>query len=258
MQVIILAGGFGTRMLEETDTVPKPMVPINDKPMLWHIMNLFSVQGIHEFVIAVGYKGQVIKRWILDLHELEGDLHVNIGKQEKQIQNSEGNWAWEISALETGLTTQTGGRINRCLSEIIEDIFIVTYGDGIGNINLAELLTFHKSHGKVATLTAVRPPARFGGLTLGMNGEVKEFGEKNQLDAGWINGGFFVFNRSISDYLTDDDCSLEFDVLPKLALENQLMAHLHNGFWKPMDTLREKNELAELAKLNPPPWLEFN
>jgi glucose-1-phosphate cytidylyltransferase len=244
-------------MMEETETLPKPMVPINGKPMLWHLMNLFSLQGINDFVLALGYKGEVIKRWILDLHELDGDLHVNVKNGGKEVKSSGVKNPWNISALETGLATQTGGRIKRCTEGFFDETFLVTYGDGIGNINLTELIAFHKSHGKIATLTAVRPPARFGGLTLGDNGMVLEFGEKDQLTAGWINGGFFVFNRAILDFLEGDNCSLEFDVLPRLAAESQLMAFLHAGFWKPMDTLREKNEFSALAALIPPPWLEI-
>lgn len=257
MRAIILAGGLGTRMMEETETMPKPMVPINGRPMLWHLMNLFSLQEINDFVLALGYKGEVIKRWILDLHELDGDLHVNVKNGNKEVKSSGVKNPWNISALETGLDTQTGGRIKRCAEGFLDETFLVTYGDGIGNINLRKLLAFHKSHGKIATLTAVRPPARFGGLTLGDNGSVLEFGEKDQLTAGWINGGFFVFNRAILDFLENDNCSLEFDVLPRLAADNQLMAFLHDGFWKPMDTLREKNEFSALAALNPPPWLEI-
>jgi glucose-1-phosphate cytidylyltransferase len=233
MKVIILAGGLGTRLSEETESKPKPMVLIDDKPILWHLMNIFSQQGLDEFVLALGYKSEVIKQWLF-----END-----------------HSPWKVTALETGLNTQTGGRIARCMREFPGERVIATYGDGLGNVLIKDLLEFHESHGKLATVTAVRPPARFGHLHT-ENGRVTHFGEKNQADAGWINGGFFVLEPQVADLIHDDADAFELTALPKLAEMGELMAYEHNGFWQPMDTLREKQELAKYALQLPPPWLQ--
>lgn len=255
MKAIILAGGLGTRMSEETDSIPKPMVLIDHRPILWHLMNLFAVQGVNEFVLALGYKGDKIKRWVMDLHDLSGDIHISLlnGKKETSVISKE--FDWDISAIDTGQSTETGGRIKRCLLEISDNEVIVTYGDGLGNINIAKLLEFHKSHEKMVTVTAVRPPARFGNLELDTHQRVTSFGEKNQMETGWINGGFFVLNRDVLDFIDGDLTSFEFDVLPMIAKAGELMAFKHHGFWKPMDTLREKNEFSQLALQSEPPWL---
>jgi glucose-1-phosphate cytidylyltransferase len=233
MKVIILAGGLGTRLSEETESKPKPMVLIDDKPILWHLMNIFSQQGLDEFVLALGYKSEVIKQWLF-----END-----------------HSPWKVTALETGLNTQTGGRIARCMREFPGERVIATYGDGLGNVLIKDLLEFHESHGKLATVTAVRPPARFGHLHT-ENGRVTHFGEKNQADAGWINGGFFVLEPQVADLIHDDADAFELTALPELAEMGELMAYEHNGFWQPMDTLREKQELAKYALQLPPPWLQ--
>jgi glucose-1-phosphate cytidylyltransferase len=233
MKVIILAGGLGTRLSEETESKPKPMVLIDDKPILWHLMNIFSQQGLDEFVLALGYKSEVIKQWLF-----END-----------------HSPWKVTALETGLNTQTGGRIARCMREFPGERVIATYGDGLGNVLIKDLLEFHESHGKLATVTAVRPPARFGHLHT-ENGRVTHFGEKNQADAGWINGGFFVLEPQVADLIHDDADAFELTALPKLAEMGELMAYEHNGFWQPMDTLREKQDLAKYALQLPPPWLQ--
>lgn len=233
MKVIILAGGLGTRLSEETESKPKPMVLIDQKPILWHLMNIFSRQGLSEFVLALGYKGDVIKQWLLDNN----------------------NFTWNVTALETGLNTQTGGRISQCMRALPGERVIATYGDGLANVSVENLLNFHKSHGKLATVTAVRPPARFGYLDT-ENGQVTHFGEKNQADAGWINGGFFVLEPQVADFIHSDGDAFELTALPQLAEMGELMAYEHNGFWQPMDTLREKQELAKYALQLPPPWLQ--
>ena len=236
MKVIILAGGLGTRISEETGNKPKPMVLINGKPLIWHLMNVFAKQGYTEFIIAAGYKGEVIQKWV-------NSLKHNI------LESS-----WKISVLETGQDTQTGGRIALCMKSIPNEQAIATYGDGLANISISSLIKFHNSNNRIATVTAVRPPARFGVLDI-ENGAVKHFGEKNQSDAGWINGGFFVLEPEIIGYINSNLEPFETGALPKLVIENQLVAYKHYGFWKPMDTLREKQDLEAFASESNPPWL---
>jgi glucose-1-phosphate cytidylyltransferase len=231
MKTIILAGGFGTRISEETHNKPKPMILINDKPILWHVMNIYASQGFEDFVIAAGYKANVIENWIRDLDS-----------------------PWRINSIDTGLDTMTGGRIKRCIERFPEQRYFLTYGDGVGNVDLKSLLDFHIQNARLATVTAVRPPARFGVLDI-ENGVVRHFGEKSQTDAGWINGGFFVIENGVKDYIEGDHDLFETGPLPKLTKDSQLSAYQHKGFWKPMDTLREKNELQELALSEIPPWL---
>jgi glucose-1-phosphate cytidylyltransferase len=231
VKVVILAGGLGTRISEETVDKPKPMVLIDDKPILWHIMNIYSQQGFDDFVVATGYKGEVISEWVSTL-----------------------DTTWSITPIDTGLDTQTGGRIRKCMDLNPGEKILATYGDGIGNIDVKKLLKFHDAHGKLATLTAVRPPARFGYLDT-KDGQVIHFGEKNQSDAGWINGGFFVLEPNVSAYIHAISEPFEIGALPRLANEGELMAYEHSGFWQPMDTLREKHDLEELAREENPPWL---
>jgi glucose-1-phosphate cytidylyltransferase len=232
MQAIILAGGRGTRLSEETDLIPKPMIQISGKPMLWHIMNIFARQGIEHFLIATGYLSHVIDEWVDTL------------KTE-----------WTIKTLYTGLETQTGGRIKRALQSSKSEKSFATYGDGLANVNLKALLQFHTEGGFTATLTAVRPPARFGVVDID-NGLVTHFGEKSQADSGWINGGFFVLDNRVADFVSDDTEPFEEGALPRLTTERALGGYQHDGFWKPMDTLREKRELETLARLPRVPWLE--
>jgi glucose-1-phosphate cytidylyltransferase len=234
MKAIILAGGLGTRISEETETKPKPMVLLDDKPILWHLMNIFSSQGISDFVIATGYKGYVINDWLASL------------KTE-----------WNIKALDTGENTMTGGRIRQSLEFIGRERVFATYGDGLGNVDLNKLITFHENQKRLATVTAVRPPARFGVLE-SHNGLVTHFGEKRQADTGWINGGFFVLEPEVSTFIHSDQENFETGALPRLVGDNSLSAFEHSGFWQPMDTLREKNELSELAMGINPPWLQLN
>lgn len=233
MKVIILAGGLGTRISEETSDKPKPMVLLNDKPILWHIMSIFAKQGHTDFIVAAGYKGEVVSEWASNL---ETD--------------------WKIETIDTGLNTQTGGRIKQCMELYPKERMFATYGDGVGNINVNELLIFHNSHGKLATLTAVHPPARFGYLDIA-DGLVRHFGEKNQSDAGWINGGFFVVEPEVSSLVKSYDEPFETGAIPKLVLDGELMSYQHEGFWQPMDTLREKQDLEKLASLPIPPWLNL-
>ena len=256
MRVIILAGGLGTRISEETQDKPKPMVLVGDKPILWHLMNIFSTQGFDEFVIALGYRSEVIKRWLVDLNELDGDIKINSADKNVIRVNDKPELSWNVTALETGLNTQTGGRIAQCMNAFPGERVIATYGDGLANIPIHKLIAFHESHGKLATVTAVRPPARFGYLEI-ENNKVTHFGEKNQADAGWINGGFFVLEPEVANFVLNDQEPLESGALPKLASMGELMAYQHKGFWQPMDTLREKMELGKFAQEDPPPWLHF-
>lgn len=232
MKVIILAGGLGTRISEETDNKPKPMVLLDDQPIIWHLMNIYASQGYRDFVIATGYKGQVIHDWVERL-----------------------NSPWNITPIDTGNETLTGGRIRQCLDFIGRERVFATYGDGLGNVNLSRLLDFHSHQGRLATVTAVRPPARFG-LLESSNGMVTNFSEKNQTQAGWINGGFFVLEPEVLDYIERDSEPFETGALSRLVSESQLSAFHHSEFWQPMDTLREKQELAKLTTLDTPPWLE--
>jgi glucose-1-phosphate cytidylyltransferase len=254
MKIIILAGGLGTRISEETENKPKPMVLIGEKPILWHLMNLFSQQGFDEFVLALGYRSDVIKRWLLDLNELDGDITIDTFNRVVSRLESKSSNSWKVTALETGLNTQTGGRIARCMRAFPGERVIATYGDGLANVPVKELIKFHEAHGKLATVTAVRPPARFGHLHI-EDSEVTHFGEKNQADSGWINGGFFVLEPEVSEFITSDEDAFELTALPKLTQMKQLMAYQHDGFWQPMDTLREKQDLTKYAMQSPPPWL---
>ena len=240
IKVIIIAGGLGTRISEETEDKPKPMVLIKDKPIIWHLMNIFSLQGFNEFIISTGFKSQVIENWV----------------RNNEIVDAKSN-VMHITTLNTGLNTQTGGRISEVMKTIPNEKVIATYGDGLANISVPKLLAFHESHRKLATVTAVRPPARFGYMKIEKN-VVTHFGEKNQSDEGWINGGFFVLDPKVANYVKSLDEPFESGALVRLANESELIANHHEGFWQPMDTLREKRELEKEAKLTIPPWLKFN
>lgn len=233
MRAIILAGGLGTRISEETADKPKPMVEIAGHPMLWHVMSIFAKQGVTDFLIATGYKGHVISEWVKTVTE-----------------------PWSITAIDTGLNTQTGGRIAECMRTIPGERVFATYGDGLGNVNLAKLLDFHTHQCKKATVTAVRPPARFGVLE-SVNGLVTKFGEKNQADSGWINGGFFVLEADVVNQVMSLDEPFETGALPRLVEMQELTSYHHEGFWQPMDTLREKHDLEAHAASGTPPWLNI-
>ncbi|HET9791715.1 MAG TPA: glucose-1-phosphate cytidylyltransferase [Candidatus Angelobacter sp.] len=254
MKVAILAGGKGTRLAEETEIRPKPMVNIGGRPILWHIMKHYAHYGHKDFYIALGYKGEVIKRYIVDRTSLQGDLTVDLASGSVQ-HNIDGlhDLDWVVHLVETGEDTLTGGRIKRLAPHIGDGTFMLTWGDGVSNVNLDELLAFHKSHGRLATVTAVRPPARYGRLDL-EGDKVIHFAEKPQLSEGWINGGFFVLEPQVLDYIDGDDTSWEREPLERLAREGQLMAFCHNSFWQCMDTLREKYILEELWARGNAPW----
>ena len=251
MQVVILAGGLGSRLAEETEIKPKPMVEIGGRPILWHIMSIYAHYGFQEFFVALGYKGEMIKRYFMDYLNLNGSLSIHLagGQVERHAHRCED---WHIHLIETGADTQTGGRIKRLEPYLRGSAFMLTYGDGVSDVNLPALLQFHRSHGKLATVTAVHPPARFGGLVF--DGDlVDSFTEKPQIGEGWINGGFFIFEPQVFDYLDGDQASLEVDALPRLAADRQLVAYRHEGFWQCMDTLREKRLLASLWQ-DSKPW----
>lgn len=252
MKVVLLAGGRGTRLAEETGSRPKPMVEIGGQPMLWHLMQIYAAHGLREFVVACGYKGELIKEYFRNLLHLSSDFTIDLGTGQLDVRN--GNSPnWKVSVVDTGLDTMTGGRIARVAEWVGAETFMVTYGDGLGNIDIQALLAFHRSHGRLATVTAVRPPARFGGLVL-EDETVRTFSEKNQGDVGWINGGYFVFEPGVLEYLDGDDTILEREPLERLAEEGQLMAFRHHGFWQPMDTLREKEQLQVLWETGQAPW----
>lgn len=252
MKVVILAGGMGTRLAEETEVRPKPMVTIGGKPILWHIMKHYDFYGFHEFYLALGYKGDEIKRYFLDYYNLSGSIKIDYssGKVEAYNREYEG---WIIHFMETGLHTNTGGRVRRLRDWLGEGPFMVTYGDGVSNVDLKALLKFHRSHGRLATVTAVRPPARFGGILF--DGDmVKAFTEKPQIGEGWINGGYMVFDPEVFDYLHGDESSLEADALEALAADGQLAAYRHEAFWQCMDTLRDKRLLEGYWESGDAPW----
>ena len=252
MKVVILAGGLGTRLSEETEVKPKPMVEIGEHPILWHIMKKYAQYGFSDFFLALGYKGEIIKRYFLDHYSLGGSLRVDLasGLVEDLEKNTED---WTVHLMDTGQQTQTGGRIKRLEPWLQEGTFMATYGDGVCDVNLQALLEFHKSQGKLATITAVRPPSRFGGLVFDGN-LVQDFIEKPQIGEGWINGGFMVLEPQVLDYLDGDDSTLERDGLERLAADRQLAAYRHEGFWQCMDTLREKKLLETLWQSGKAPW----
>lgn len=252
MKVGILAGGFGSRLAEETEVKPKPMVEIGGRPILWHIMMHYSYYGFQNFTIALGYKGEVIKKYIVDYCALESNLTVKLKNGEIAIHDSP-KQDWTVDLVDTGIRTQTGGRIKRLAPYLGNETFMLTWGDGISNVNLHELLAFHQSHGKLATLTAVRPPARYGYMKFDGD-RVKEFTEKPQIGEGWINGAFFVLEPGVFDYIKGDDSVWEHEPLENLAKDKQLMAYKHRSFWQCMDTLREKHILESLWQGGKAPW----
>lgn len=252
MKVIILAGGLGTRLAEETDIKPKPMVEIGDKPIIWHIMKSYLHYGHKDFYIALGYRGDLIKRYFLDYHSLSGDISIN-GQTDQVHRYQHDCEDWNVHLIDTGQSTMTGGRVKRLQSYVKDSAFMVTYGDGVGSININQLIDFHKSHGKIATITAVRPPSRFGGLVFDGDA-IKEFTEKPQIGEGWINGGFMVFEPKVFDYLDDDSSYLEIQGLERLAADGQLAAYRHDGFWQCMDTLRDKRLLDSMWKSDNASW----
>lgn len=255
MKTVILAGGVGSRLAEETDIKPKPMVEIGGRPILWHIMMCYSYYGFNEFVIGLGYKGKYIKKYMVDYCALESNLTVNM-KKGTVVRQTNNNPDWTIDLVDTGLNTQTGGRIKRLADHIGSDTFMCTWGDGVSDVDLKELLSFHRCHGRLATVTAVRPPARFGHMVFDGD-RVAQFTEKPQTAEGWINGAFFVLEPEALDYIDSDDVQWEREPLEQLARDGELMAYKHYGFWQCMDTLRDKRRLQELWDAGKAPWRKW-
>lgn len=253
MKAVILAGGLGSRLSEETVARPKPMVEIGGKPILWHIMNIFSAYGVDEFVLALGYRAEFVKEYFLNYYAINNNISIDLATGQTTIH--EGNQPrWKIHLVDTGLLTMTGGRLRRLRDWLGDDeTFMMTYGDGVADVDVSALRRFHESHGKLATVTTVRPPARFGSIVF--DGErVSEFTEKPQTGEGWINGGFFVLHRKVIDYIENDESIWEKSPMERLAQDGQLMAYRHEGFWQPMDTLREKKLLEDLWTAGEAPW----
>jgi len=252
MKVVILAGGLGTRLSEETDFKPKPMVEIGGKPILWHIMKIYSHYGFDEFIICLGYRGYMIKEWFANYFLHNSDVTIKIKTNETIVHNAPTE-DWTISLIDTGLNTQTGGRLKRVKDYLNNETFMFTYGDGVANINIKELVKFHKNHGKLATMTSVQPPGRFGAIEL-KESRITSFYEKPRGDYAWINGGFFVLEFDVINCIENDETIWERAPLENLAKDNQLMAYKHKGFWKPMDTLRDNRALNSLWKSKKAPW----
>ena len=252
MKVAILAGGLGSRLQEETTTRPKPMVEIGGKPILWHILNLYAAHGFDEFVVALGYKGESIKEYFLNFFALNNDLTVDLSSGATRVHRGNGP-SWKVHLVDTGHSTQTGGRVGRLRPHLKDGTFMLTYGDGVADLDLRKLLEFHRSHGKLATVTAVRPPSRFGSFIL-EGPRIARFEEKPQTGEGWINGGFFVLEPSVLDLIEGDDTVWERAPMEKLAAAGELMAYRHDGFWQAMDTLRERRLLEEMWASGKPPW----
>ena len=252
MKVVILAGGFGTRITEESQYKPKPMIEIGEYPVLWHIMKIYSHYGYNDFIVLLGYKGYVIKEYFANYFLHNSDLTIDLKNNSFEI-NRANVEPWKITLVDTGIETLTGGRIKKAQKYIQDETFMLTYGDGVGDINIPELINFHKEHKKLVTITAVQPSGRFGALDLNDKNDVIQFQEKPKGDDAWINGGFFVLEPGIFDYI-EDDVLWEKQPINKLAKDNQLVAYKHSGFWKPMDTLRDKQELENLWQSNNALW----
>jgi glucose-1-phosphate cytidylyltransferase len=251
VKAVILAGGFGTRLAEQTDSTPKPMVEIGGSPILWHIMKIYEAAAVNEFVVALGYRADVVKRYFLDYHSLRNNLTIT-GDGNVEVHDGTRD-DWRIHLIDTGIETQTGGRIKRLEQYLRNGTFMLTYGDCVADVGCRELLEFHRAHGKLATVTAVRPPARFGGLAF-QGDFVAEFVEKPQIGEGWINGGFFVLEPGVLDFIDGDETIWERAPLERLAQEGQLVAFKHEGFWQPMDTLRDVRLLESLWQSGEVPW----
>ncbi len=257
MKVVILAGGLGTRLSEETDIKPKPMVEIGEYPIIWHIMKIYSHFGFNDFIICLGYKGYVIKEYFANYFLHKADVEIDIQNNEIKYLNSMTE-PWKISLIDTGLNTMTGGRIRRVKKYLDNKTFMLTYGDGLSDVDLRSLLKFHQNHKKIATVTAVQPAGRFGSLSIGPEDNISSFLEKPPGDNSWINGGFFVLEPDVIDYIKSDETVWEREPLETISQNSQLIAYKHKGFWHPMDTLRDKNYLNQLWKNNAAPWKVWN
>jgi len=256
MKVIILAGGFGTRLSEETDIKPKPMVEIGGMPILWHIMKSYSSHGFNEFVILLGYKGYIIKEFFSNYFLHQSDVTIDLANNSMEVHQNESE-PWKVTLLETGLNTFTGGRIKRAKDYIDGDDFLLTYGDGLSDVDIAKTVEFHKSHGKNITMTAVQPAGRYGALDIKADDSISSFKEKPKGDGAWINGGFFVCKPEVLNYIADDSTTFEKEPLTDLATEGQLMSFKHNGFWECMDTQRDKTHLCQLWDSDQAPWKQW-
>jgi glucose-1-phosphate cytidylyltransferase len=256
MKVVILAGGFGTRLSEETDVRPKPMVEIGGKPILWHIMKTYSSYGFNEFVVLLGYKGYVIKEFFSNYFLHQSDVTIDLANNSMEVHQNESE-PWKVTLLETGLNTLTGGRIKRAKDYIGDDDFLLTYGDGLSDVDISKTVEFHKSHGKNITMTAVQPAGRYGALDIKADNSISSFKEKPKGDGAWINGGFFVCKPEVLNYIAGDSTTFEQEPLTDLAAEGQLMSFKHDGFWECMDTLRDKTNLCQLWDSDQAPWKQW-
>lgn len=254
MKVVILAGGFGTRISEETHLKPKPMIEIGEDPILSHIMKIYSKYGFHDFIICLGYKGNLVKDYYSKYFLYKSDITFNLQNQNELTIHNQFAEPWKITLVDTGKETMTGGRVKRIQKYIGREPFMLTYGDGVADINIQKLVAYHQAHGKLATVTATQPSGRFGALMINSSLQVEQFQEKIKGDGGWINAGFFVLQPEVFDYIKSDDTVLEKEPLENLAKDGQLMAFKHTGFWHPMDTLRDKNYLEDLWKSGKAPW----
>ena len=255
MKVVLLAGGYGTRISEESHLKPKPMIEIGDKPVLWHIMKGYSYYGFNEFIICCGYKQHVIKEWFANYYLHNSDITFDFTKENRMEVHSNVAEPWKVTLIDTGLNTMTGGRIKRIQPYVDNEPFMLTYGDGVADVNIKELVSFHKSHGKIATMTAVNVGQQFGVLDIEDNGQINKFREKNNLDGGVINAGFMVMNPEIFNYIEGDATVFERAPIERVAADGQLMAYMHHGFWKCMDTQRDKQQLEEMIISGKAPWM---
>jgi glucose-1-phosphate cytidylyltransferase len=257
MKVLILAGGYGTRISEESDVKPKPMIEIGGKPILWHIMKIYSSYGFNEFVILLGYKSYVIKEYFANYYLHNSDVTIDTQKKSMEIHNNYSE-NWKITLLETGLDTMTGGRVKKARDYIGNETFMLTYGDGVSDVNISELLKFHKSHGKKATVTSIQPDGKFGALSINSKNQITSFLEKPKGDGAWINGGFFVCEPSVLDLIENESTIFERGPLESLAQSGDLFSFKHDGFWKCMDTLKDKNDLNQMWNQGCSKWKNWN
>jgi glucose-1-phosphate cytidylyltransferase len=253
MKAVILAGGFGTRLSEETHIKPKPMVEIGAQPMLWHILKIYSYYGFNDFIICLGYKGYMIKEYFANYFLHQSDVTIDVQNNSVEVHQNTAE-PWKVTLIDTGLNTMTGGRVKRIQDYVNNETFMMTYGDGVGDVNIKELADYHKSHGKLVTVTSSKPSGRFGMLNLDEDNIVKSFKEKSPKDVAWVNAGFFVMEPGVFDYIEGDSITLEREPLYNLARDDQLVAFKHYGFWKPMDTVRDMQELESLWTSGTPPW----
>jgi glucose-1-phosphate cytidylyltransferase len=258
MKVLLLAGGFGTRLSEETEIKPKPMVEIGGKPILWHIMKIYSTYGFNEFVILLGYKGYYIKEYFANYFLHQSDVTIDLKENKMEILNNSSE-PWKVTLFDTGLNSMTGGRIKRAEDFVGNEPFMLTYGDGVANININDLVKFHKQHGKLMTMTSAQPDGRFGALDIGPDNQVKEFKEKPKGDGSWINAGYFVCEPEVFNYITEGDSTVfEQNPLQNLAKDGEIYTYKHEGFWMPMDTLRDKQTLSKMWETQKAPWKIWN